>query len=213
MQLTAKNLLSLAVAIALLAGAAGRSYSHSLRSVIGVRSAQGATQHQGAASDALSYLGSTAAVVAKLQAMAPSFQSESGLTSTEISSTQPISTLNNPAAASLNGLSAYETNLANGGFCLTFAAPTACSQTGATLQDPIVGLSFDPDSETSGQPFVAVGIRQPSVTAVTYSCGGASYEGEISGSVVWFVGPANLSFEDCTQEVAFADGHTLTTAL
>jgi hypothetical protein len=188
-----------------------KSHAAAIQSAIGVQSAQGARMTSSTQGEPVSALTSTAAVVSKLQGMAASFRSEAGLTASVIADTRPIFTFDSSAGSFASGLSVYETPLPDGGFCLTFAGPTGCTHVAPSLTEPLMGVGFDPDGERSGDPFVIVSIREPSVASVNYVCAGNSYPAHISGDVVWLVSPAaTLSLEDCSEQVTFQNGQTLT---
>ena len=70
-----------------------------------------------------------------------------------------------------------------------------------------MGLGLDPDAERSGEPFVLISIKAPSVQTVTYTCGGRTYPATISDDVVAFISPSSsLSAGDCVENVTLAGG-------
>jgi hypothetical protein len=210
----AKNLIIAVATAAVLAGAflAGFDHAGSIRSALGVQSAKGAQPSRAMGrADVEPPLNTTAAVIASLEAAVPSFRSDAGMTAADIAATRPIFTFDSSLASFAAGLSVFETPLANGGYCLTFAHPTACTRVAPSMQEPLIGLGYDPDAERAGQPFVIVSIRQPEVQSVSYLCAGESYPAQISGDVVWLIGPSpSRSLEDCSEQVTFNDGHTVT---
>jgi hypothetical protein len=134
-----------------------------------------------------------------------------GLTDAEIASTRSIYHFpsTNPSYAA--GLDAYQAPLANGGYCIAFAAAVGCTRTPPSDTEPLIGLGLDPDAERSGEPFVLISIKAPNVRTVTYTCGGHSYPATISGDVVTFVAPSSsLAADDCTENVTLADGRIVT---
>jgi hypothetical protein len=157
------------------------------------------------------YVRSTAAALTALETANAHFRNANGLTSAVIATTQEAFTF--PAAAHgwQAGLGVYETRLPNGGFCLTFAVSSTCSHTGPSGDEPLIGIGFDPLGERSGEPFAIISVKAPTVRSVSYSCAGTSYPATITGQFVSFVSPsASISLDGCSEQVTFADGHTLT---
>jgi hypothetical protein len=130
-----------------------------------------------------------------------------GLTDAEIASTRPIYHFPSTGGGYAAGLDAYRAPLANGGYCIAFAAAVGCTRTPPSDTEPLIGLGLDPDAERAGQPFVLIGVKAPNVLSVTYTCAGRSYPARISGDVVTFVAPSpSLRADDCTQNATLASG-------
>jgi hypothetical protein len=136
-----------------------------------------------------------------------SIRMEVGLTDSEIAATRSIYRFGAAGGSYAAGLDAYRAPLANGGYCIAFAAAVGCTRTPPNDAEPLIGLSLDPDAERSGEPFVLVAIKAPNVRSVTYTCGGPSYPAAIAGDVVTFVAPSSsLRADDCTENVILAGG-------
>jgi len=139
-----------------------------------------------------------------------SIREDVGLTDGEIAATRPIYRFGAAAGSYAAGLDAYRAPLANGGYCIAFAAAVGCTRTPPNDTEPFIGLALDPDAERSGEPFVMVGIKAPDVRSVTYTCGGRSYPAAIAGDVVTFVAPSSsLRADDCTQNATLASGEVV----
>jgi hypothetical protein len=109
------------------------------------------------------------------------------------------------------GLSAYRTDLAGGGFCITFEAPQTCTQHPPDRAEPLIGIGVDMDQERAGNPFVLISIKAGEVRTVSYTCAGTTYPATIAGDVVAFVAPSpSLTPEDCVANIGFADGTSVT---
>jgi hypothetical protein len=148
----------------------------------------------------------SAADARALVARAP-FASDLGLTADDVAATRAIYRFDSSAAGFAAGLSAYRTPLANGGFCISFAAATSCTRTPPTPSEPVIGIGFDPDVERAGEPFVLVGITAPEVRSVTYTCGDNTYPSTETADVVVFVAPSpSLRADDCTENATLANG-------
>jgi hypothetical protein len=130
-----------------------------------------------------------------------------GLTDNEIASTRSIYHFPSTAGSFAAGLDAYGAPLANGGYCIAFAAAVGCSRIPPNDAEPLIGLGLDPDAERSGEPFVLISIKAANVRSVTYTCGGRSYPATISGDIVSFIAPSSsLRADDCTENVTLAGG-------
>jgi len=104
-----------------------------------------------------------------------SIRASVGLTDAEIAVTEPIYRFASGTGNFTAGLGVYRAPLANGGFCLAFASAVGCTRVPPTAAEPLIGLGVDPDAERGGEPFVLIGLREPQVRAVTYTCGGQTY--------------------------------------
>jgi hypothetical protein len=130
-----------------------------------------------------------------------------GLTDNAIAATRPIYHFPSTTGGYAAGLDAYRVPLANGGYCIAFAAAVGCTRTAPNDAEPVMALTLDPDAERSGEPFVLIGTKAPDVRSVTYTCGGRTYPATISGDVVAFVAPSSsLGADDCTENVTLAGG-------
>jgi hypothetical protein len=130
-----------------------------------------------------------------------------GLTESEIASTRSIYHFPSTTRGYAAGLDAYRAPLANGGYCIAFAAAVGCTRTPPNDAEPLIGLALDPDAERGGEPFVLIGLKAPNVRSVTYTCAGRSYPATISGDIVTFVAPSpSVRADDCTQNATLASG-------
>lgn len=148
--------------------------------------------------------------IAFMNARDPEFRAHSGLTRAAIAQTRTIYTFGSGLPNFARDLSAYRTPLANGGFCISFANATSCTDRPPTHAEPVIGLGIDIDVERAGEPFVLVGIKAPDVTSVTYSCGGQTYPATITGDTVTFVAPSNaLRADDCVTNASLRSGEVV----
>jgi hypothetical protein len=189
-----------------------RSQGTALKSAFGVGVAQAARAHVSAPPNLpAAPIKSVALAQQALQQESPAFVTKTGLTASDIAQTHNIFTFDTGLGNFAAGVGVYKTPLAGDGYCLTFAAATSCTQTGPTLTEPLVGIGFDPYLDRGGDPFVLISIRHPEVASVNYLCAGTTYPANITGDLVWFIAPTpSLSVEDCTEQVTFHDGQTLT---
>lgn len=138
------------------------------------------------------------------------FRQSSGLSADDPANTREIYRFDDQLANFAAGLSAYKTDVAKGGFCITFANATSCSPEAPTAEEPLKGIGFDPDAEDGGQPFVLISIKASEVTGVTYTCAGTTYSATISGKVVVFISPSSsLAAGDCVANSTFSSGEVL----
>src|SRR5438105_5163716 len=148
----------------------------------------------------------SAADAGALVARAP-FASDLGLSPDDVAATRAIYRFDSGTAGFAEGLSAYRTPLARGGFCISFAAGTSCTRTPPSPSEAVIGIGFDPDAERAGEPFVLVGITAPEVRSVTYTCDGKTYPSITNANVVVFVAPnSSLRADDCTENATLANG-------
>jgi hypothetical protein len=144
---------------------------------------------------------------AKAMLSRASIRGSVGLTDADIAATKPIYRFDDKVGNFTAALSVYRTPLANGGFCISLAAAVGCTRVPPTDAEPLMGLGLDPDAERGGEPFVLVGVSEPQVRAVTYTCAGKTYPATIAGAVVTFVAPTlSLRADDCTEHVTLASG-------
>jgi hypothetical protein len=144
---------------------------------------------------------------AKAMLSRASIRGSVGLTDADIAATKPIYRFGDGAGNFAAGLSAYRTPLANGGFCVSFAAAVGCTRVPPSAAEPLIGLGFDPDAERGGEPFVLISLSAPDVRSVTYTCAGTTYPATMSGSLVAFVAPtSSLRADDCRENVTLASG-------
>lgn len=135
------------------------------------------------------------------------------LTASDIAQTRVVFTFPTGGSGFSAGQAVFQTPLAAGGYCLTFAGDVSCTK-GFTPDVPVAGIATDPDGPTTGQPFVLVAIKQPDVSSVTYTCRGQAYTATISGDVLTFVAPsAALDPSDCTETATLANGRVVTHVL
>jgi hypothetical protein len=135
------------------------------------------------------------------------FAAELRLTPEELAATHELYRFGDRPAGFTTGLSAYSTPLANGGFCISFAAGVSCSRTPPTAAEPLIGMAFDPDAERAGEPFVVISLAAPGVRSVTYTCAGSTYPAELTDGVAVFISPSSsLRADDCTGNATFANG-------
>lgn len=183
-------------------------YTTAVRSAIGVQSAQGADLRTAGSQQTPIRTASDAE--AALEGTDSGFQADVGLSATDLPQTHAIYTFDPALNNFAGGQSVFETPLSHGGYCLTFSGAISCTHTLPSTAEPLIGVGYDPDFERSGEPFVLVSIREPTVRAVSYLCSGTSYPAEISGNVVAFISPSSsLSVEDCSEVVTFANGREL----
>ena len=136
-----------------------------------------------------------------------SLRGDVGLTDGEIAATRSIYRFGAAGGSYAAGLEAYRAPLANGGYCIAFAAAVGCTRTPPNDAEPLIGLGLDPDAERSGEPFVLISIKAPNVRTVTYTCGGRSYPAVTSGDVVTFISPSSsFRADDCTENVTLVGG-------
>jgi hypothetical protein len=201
--LAAVTLLALAVLFA-----AGRAGSRSIRSALGVGTASGTPM---VAPPARPPVATAADAEQALRATDRQFIADVGLTESDIATTHAIYTFDSRLGNFAAGMSVFKTSLRGGGYCLTFVRPTACTHVYPSATEPLIGIGYDPDGERSGQPFVVISLRNPSVKAVSYVCAGSTYPAAISGDVVTLIAPSStISLNDCSEQVTFANGQVLT---
>jgi hypothetical protein len=196
------------IALALLF-AAGRAGSRSIRSALGVGNASGTPMI--APTGARPPIATAADAEQSLRATDSDFIADVGLTESDIASTRAIYTFDSRLPNFAAGMSVFKTSLHGGGFCLTFVHPTTCTHVNPSAKEPLMGLGYDPDGERSGQPFVVISLRNPSVKSVSYVCAGSTYPASISGDVVTLIAPSSaISLNDCSEQVTFANGQVQT---
>ena len=143
------------------------------------------------------------------KAIANMFPNGGGPTADALASTHSVLHFPGNAAPSVAGLDVYATSLPGGGPCVAYGGAAACSKTNPDQSTPVLGLTYDQDSDTSGVPFVMVGLIAPSVKAVTFTCDGQTIDGTISHNLVTFTAPSpSIPAEQCSQTVTFANGTT-----
>jgi hypothetical protein len=139
-------------------------------------------------------------VVASFEATSSATHSAVGFTAADLAATHALYAFGSSARGFTAGRTAFETPLAAGGFCVTFTAATSCTHVLPSAAEPLIGVGYDPDSERSGEPFVVISIKAPTVRSVAYNCAGTSYAAHILGRVVAFVAPSSaLSLDDCSE--------------
>lgn len=188
-----------------------RAHGQAIKAAVGVGSAQAAPTRSATPALPPAPINSLALAVQALQQTSQSFASRAGLTAADIAQTRSIFSFDGALGNFAAGIGVYKTPLSNGGYCLTFAAATSCTATQPTLAEPLIGIGFDPDADRAGEPFIVFSIRNPAVKSVSYVCADQTYPAHITSDVVWFVGPtSSLSLDDCSEQVTFSDGHSLT---
>jgi hypothetical protein len=195
----ATTVLVVVVAASVFSGRLGGSPAHR---ALAVREARGAGGAPIGATVEIRSLADAKAVFARA-----SIRGDIGLTDSEIAATRSIYHFGAAGGSYAADLQAYRAPLANGGYCIAFAAAVGCTRTPPNDAEPLIGLGLDPDAERSGEPFVLISIKAPNVRTVTYTCGGRSYPAVISGDVVTFISPSSsFRADDCTENVTLADG-------
>jgi len=206
--LLASMLVAAAVVLAVVAGPVSRSIrEHAGVTEAGARTARGNAATRGVASGPIASLSDA---IAYLDSLNSQFKANTGLDAAEIAATRPFYTFGANTGSYAAGLAAYKTPLANGGFCVIFGGGASCTQHPPNATDPVLAMTVDPDQESSGEPFVVIGVTSTSVASVAYECAGTSYPATLNDRTIAFVAPSgSLDASKCLEKITLDDGTTV----